>query len=632
VGKEEKHNKEPLKDGGSKVFSPARVLHLCAALIVVIFTFIIYSNTFNVPFLFDDQLNIAENPYIRITELSPAQISRAAFQDKFQLRFLSNLTFGLDYYFHGLDRKWMHAENIALHAAAGVILFFIVYCMIPLAVSAPMGENSRVTVSALAALLWAAHPAHTQAVTYLVQRQTVMATAAALASFLLYIRARDSHGRRAVFLYGFCLVALFVSGTSKEIGWTTLFYLVLFELLFKRGEKESGPARRNIIAVGFLAFFLAAVITAALILTGILPAYLDSYDTLGYGPFGRLMTEARVVVSYLVTLLYPHPVRLAIDQEVIASRSLISPWTTMPAILTVACTVVFSYHARRKKPFFAFAGLGFLVALAPESTLIPVELMYDHRMYLASLFIIPPAVAAITLKADPKRSVPLFLLIALLLGVLTHSRNRDWDSGLSIWKDSIRKSPGLARPWSNYCAALIGEGRYKAAQLACVHAYNRDPEEVITRVNMAVIYFHLNRPAMAEVVFEEAIKMNPGSALARYNYGAFLETEDRYSEAVIEYKKALDADAFHRRARFRRAVLLRQMSKTDAAFEDLKILTSLYPEFLPGWVQMGFVALDRGDRDLAVKALDKVKRSGRSTPDSGMLERAIRTYSVFGGP
>jgi tetratricopeptide (TPR) repeat protein len=607
-------------------------LRIAAPLAIAAFTFIIYANAFNVPFLFDDQINITDNPYIRITGLSLDQISRAALQDRFQLRFLSNLTFGLDYYFHGLDKRWMHGENIALHAAAAVLLYFVVYAMIPLVASAPVEEGRRLLISAFAALSWAGHPAHTQAVSYLVQRQTALATAAGLASFLFWIRARESKGRKPHVLYGLSFIAFIISAASKEIGWIVPLFVILFELLFKGDGLRAGKGRAVLLGAAGVFLLGAVMVSVILVATGILSAYLDSYRTLGYGPVARLVTETRVILSYLLTLAWPHPARLALDHEVVVSKSLFSPWTTIPGILLIAGPVLAAALTWRRKPLVAFAVSGFLLALAPESTLIPVELMYDHRMYMASLFVVPTAVALTMLYMSPRKAVPLLAAVILMLGTLTHARNRVWRSELSLWGDSVRKSPGLARPWSNYCAALIKRADYLGAFRSCERAAGLDISEAMPVVNKGVALMHMGRRSEAKAAFLAALRRNPDSALARYNYGAFLETEDRYPEAVIEYKKTLEADVFHRGARFRRAVLLRQMGKADAAFEDLKILTGLYPEFLPGWVQMGFVALDRGEMDLAVKALDKLKRSGRSTPDSEMLERAIRTYSVFGGP
>lgn len=612
---------------------PAALFHLASAFVLTCFCFIIYANALRVPFLFDDQLNITDNPYIRVTGLSLSQLKRAAIQDRFQLRFLSNLSFGLDYYFHGLNRGVMHAENVALHALAAVALYFIVYNLVPLAARAPSPEKKRRWAALIAALAWAAHPAHTQAVTYLVQRQTGLAVAAMLISFLAFIKAREAtRPRRRQALYALAVLAFLVAAGSKEIGWTTPAYWVLFELLIRPRQKSGKKERYSLVWVSAVLVFSLMAVLMVLAETGILSSYWKSYQVLGYGPVDRMLTEPRVICSYLGTIFFPDPARLALDHEVAVSRSLLSPATTLPAILFLALALALAVRSWKVFPLLPFLVLGFLVALAPESSFIPVELMNDHRIYLSSLFVIPALAAAPVLGLDLRRCLPFIALIIIMLGSLTASRNRSWESALRIWGDSVKKSPGLARPWTNYCGALVEAHDPSGAINACDHALALDPGQVMAVVNKCIALMTLGREEEAGASFAAAARMKPPNAAALYNYGVFLEKKGEADKALEQYDRAIVVAPLHLMALFRRASLLRKQGRLDEAREGLALVTRMYPSFQPAWIELGFAALDRCDFNEARRALAAAQKYGGESPELARLGEAFKEYGKTCGP
>jgi tetratricopeptide (TPR) repeat protein len=605
---EKKKNKPEAEDAAPAPQERAARLRLVSALVIAAFCFIIYSNTFHAPFLFDDQINIYDNPYIRVTELSPTQLWRAAVQDGFQLRFLSNLSFGLDYYFHGLNLFWMHAENISIHVLAAILLYFIVHHLV-LALSKTKFDPKRPWAASLvAALAWAAHPAHAQAVTYLVQRQTTMAVAAMLASFLAFIKARQSEQprqRRA--LYGLAVLAFLVAAGSKEIGWTTPAYWILFELLLrgrKKMEKKERDAMVQLFAILVFSGFVALVVLTE---TGVLAAYFKSYQEIGYGPGQRLLTETRVLASYLATTFFPHPVRLALDHDVSVSTSPLSPWTTMPALLLIAAMAAVIVIARRRKPLLSFLGLGLFIALAPESTLIPVDLMNDHRLYLASIFLLPPAAAAAGVFLRPRRAYPLLVLSIIFMGLLTLSRNRDFSSTAGIWNDTVRKSPGLPRPWSNYCADLCGSRAFAKALTACDRAIAFSPPNSAPYLNKAIALMSLGRKEEAGKLFAKTAADFPDDASAQFNYGGFLELNGRVEEAMKYYRRSLDLDPFQQKARINLARDLRQADKLDEAMETIKWLPKFFPDSPEAWMELARAAIWAKDFNLAVDSAVKAR-------------------------
>ncbi|MFO8057541.1 MAG: tetratricopeptide repeat protein [bacterium] len=602
--------------------------HAAAALVLAVLVAAVYWPALQAPFLYDDQRNITENPYIRMTELSKDQVKRAMVQDKFQLRPVANLSFAFDHLVHRLNKKWMHAENMVLHFFGAFCLYLLISLLMKQLLRKTEKEEGR---SALwlplpAAAAWAVHPVQTQAVTYIVQRQTLMAACFSLLAFLFYLSARYKEDNRlkALFILP-ALLSFLVAATSKEIASALPVVCILYELLLIR--RKDPKASRN-AALGLVVFtgLLAVLAGVALFATGLGESYLSSYAELGYGPWQRLLTESRIIAGYLGAIAFPHPVRLALDHHPQVSASLFSPVTTLPAVLLMIAVLAAGAFALWRGKLTGLLFLGFMVSLAPESSFIPVELEYDHRMYLPSLFVIPPVVLWLLREVNLKSSAIFMCVVILMLSALSFSRNQAYGSKLSIWADTVEKAPGKVRPWSNLCGALLEEQRPHQALTACRLACELGPDNADPFINRAVALYRLGRNKKAGSFLSRAVAEFPESASARFNYGRYLEKiEKKPASAQKQYRRALKLDPFLLKARLALALLLREKGENGEALKELGLLVRLYPDCGRCWGWYGLVAYERGYMDGAHHALS---RASNLDPESGVvrkLERLIRS-------
>ena len=149
----------------------------------------IYANSLGVPFVFDDEVDIRDNPAIRIASLSPKALWDAGFGSPAPARFVAYISFALNHYVHGDAVAGYHIVNIAVHALAGMVLFLLVR----LTLATPALAGSEVQghwLAAAAALIWLVNPVQTQSVTYIVQRMTSMAALFYLLALYLYAKGR----------------------------------------------------------------------------------------------------------------------------------------------------------------------------------------------------------------------------------------------------------------------------------------------------------------------------------------------------------------------------------------------------------------------------------------------------------
>jgi hypothetical protein len=208
-----------------------------SVLLIIILSAVIYANTFDVPFYFDDNHAIENNHAI-----SQFDIKRIFFSSP---RPVLDVTFAVNYYFGKLNVFGYHLVNLLLHMINGVMLYFIVLRTINLM----SGDHTRgIKVPLYTSLIFVAHPVQTQAVTYIVSRSSVLATFFYLLSLLLFIyafRQGEKHeGKRtetsgnmpSTLYYRLFITGAFVScclamGT-KPIAATLPLILILFDFYF----------------------------------------------------------------------------------------------------------------------------------------------------------------------------------------------------------------------------------------------------------------------------------------------------------------------------------------------------------------------------------------------------------------
>ena len=164
-------------------------------LFFVSLSILIYSNSLNVPFVFDDVSRIQENSQVRIDNLSFTELREAAFgKNSTENRPVANISFALNYYFHQYLLPGYHVVNIIIHVLTGISLYLFIRTTLYVLKAGKKGSTSESInpsfIAFFAALFWIVNPVHTQSVTYIVQRQNSLAAMFFIMSFLFYIKGR----------------------------------------------------------------------------------------------------------------------------------------------------------------------------------------------------------------------------------------------------------------------------------------------------------------------------------------------------------------------------------------------------------------------------------------------------------
>jgi len=373
--------------------------------------------------LFDDYPNIVDNKAVQpdlasITTLLNAALSSPASEFK---RPLASLTFAANYLVTGLDPYWMKLTNLMIHLLNGILVFLLVRALLDYQSTTPARPfhqamrqiedgalNDRPSTSATTMLLallvattWMLLPINLTAVLYVVQRMETIANIFVLMGLIGYIHGRrlmlsESHSQSNKTGLLICSTSITLSTiigvTAKETAAMLPLYAFLVECcVFRFCRHSTHPADSSPQGTDTRIVVLFLLVLALPLLAGL--AYLlpqisrpDAWSTRNFTMQTRLLSEARVVVDYIGWTLTPTPQALSFyHDDFIVSAGLLKPSTTLSSIACIALLLVTMTTLRDRR---ALASLGlafFFGSHLLTGTILPLELIYEHRNYFASL-------------------------------------------------------------------------------------------------------------------------------------------------------------------------------------------------------------------------------------------------------
>lgn len=456
---------------------------LCITIVLVV---IAYSNTFQSPPVLDDFHSFVRNQKIQVDQWSVGTVKDLSEGFFGPARWLPMLTFALDYNLGGGAFSQFHITNLIIHLLAFLAVFFLVFhCA-----RAAGKDDNPFPLAHLAlwtAAIWAFNPVQTSAVTYMVQRMASIQALFYVLTVGCYLWGRNRQlaaGRwmPATFAYAGCLLFALAAFLSKENSATLPVMIALAEVWF---FQPSAPQRLRqwFRSAPKAVWVLTALLLITLTIAGCwyVTKMAASYGHRHFIMTERLLTQTRIVVWYMSLLLWPMPGRLSLEHDVVISASLFNPFTTFLSIILHAVFAWFIIKQRRRLPLITFGLLWFYVNLAIESSIVPLELVFEHRLYLPSVGFLMAVVFGVSMifqslakqvtDQDKKRlawSTAAILCSALTL--LTFYRNEAWRDIVSINQDAVEKAPNHPRAHANLATALLRAERYDEAVAAAEKA------------------------------------------------------------------------------------------------------------------------------------------------------------------
>lgn len=604
--------------------------HTLVFVTFVLVGFLLYGHTLQVPFYLDDFNNIRDNLHA-ISSLSLDELINCAFKSGMPRRPLADLSFGLNYYFHGHNLLGYHLVNIVIHVLNGMLLYIFLFKTITLPQQRHTFQHPA-GVAMLGSLLWFVNPAQIQSVTYIVQRMTSMACLFFLCSFLLYLYARKAKKTRTrVALLALCALTWVLSMASKEIALTLPVLLFVYEWFFFQDLDRAWLKRKAI----YLVTGSAGLLTTVYFVYHYSP--LDFLTTIslprGYTALERFLTQGRVIVSYIGLLLYPHPSRLSLNHDISVSHGVLDPFTTLLSFAGLLTLTALGVLAAGRQRIVSFCIVWFLANVAIEALSARIELMFEHRAYLPSmLFFLPLVWIAAKVVNKPRIVVLCMSALAVVFALWTYQRNALWNDPVAFWKDAVTKAPYHYRTHANlgisylhgkvYDRAL--EAFQKALTLAPPH-----PSKIYT--NLGVVYFQTGQQDLARENLNRALVFNPNNYVALGHLGTVELKTKNHEKALRYYQMATEINPNLASSYYNTGRVYMETGKLYNAIKSLRQAVQLRPMWSEAYGGLGLALARQEEYDLAISALRKaVKINPQNQEALFNLATAYNTTGRYG--
>ncbi|REK27734.1 MAG: hypothetical protein DWQ42_07155 [Planctomycetota bacterium] len=476
-----------------------------------------YGHTLDVPFTFDDLGNIQQNRFVRLETFDPEQLYNVAFRSQSSTRPVAYISFALNYYLFGEDVRGFHLVNITIHVMNGALVSLLALVAYRQWLRR---DNARETDAEDPAIFWLAllagglfvvHPLQIQAVTYLVQRMTSLAVTFYLGALLAYVAGRrtPSTGRQLAWWLGGLVLWGLALGT-KQIAVTLPLAVALYEWFFLREPTGRGVARRwpILTTAVLLGFAVLICLVAGIIYMSFQGFRFPGYEVRDYTPWQRVLTQFRVVLFYLGLVFWPLPSRLNLLHDFSTSRSLLDPPTTLLAFLSLTTLFVAALGLARRVPLVSFAILWFFLQLALESSVVPLEMAFEHRLYLPLVGIC--LAVPWLLRAVLRQPVWQLVVGVVLLGLLaraTYVRNEVWRDPVRLWTDVIDKNEDDARAYNNRGSAYESRGEFAKALADHERSIELEPTNPMRHYSRAVCLFNWGKLEEALADFSKSLQL-----------------------------------------------------------------------------------------------------------------------------
>lgn len=508
----------------------------CVALLLFT-TAVIYSNTLYNGFVYDDRAIIVSNTWIR--DLSHIReiftLSYGSFLPNITSAYyrpLFYIVYIFEYSLFELNPWGYHLVNIILQGGVTIMLYMLARRLLDKSGRAPIYPFA-------AAFYFAVHPVHSEVVAWIAALAEMPFTFLLLLALYLYIADRPTRLSLSVSGVLFFLALLF-----KETAFVLLPLIFIYDLSVRRAE--GGRMR-------WKSYLLYLVIAAAYygMRTNAIKVAMPGINWFDLTGYQYLINAFTLVPIYFYKFLVPVNLNVYYYMEPI--RAITEPRGFLSlGFVFILGYVMFRLYRYDTRVFFTSAWVG--ISILPTLYLpgLGKNFVADRYLYLPSIgFCLFFAIAA---QRTFERYLPgpggalktsfIFILAALsiLMGAMTVSRNAVWRDDLTLWSDSVRKSPMAAMPHYNLGIEYAEREMVNRAIDEFRRAAKLDPGYDDAFYNLGVMYEQKGLIKEAVAKYREVIRINPASADAHLNIGRLYMNEGLMGEAELEFQEALRID------------------------------------------------------------------------------------------
>lgn len=449
---------------------------IVALLISVLITVVIYKPALQGDYYHDDLQNLVKNKSVQVDQLNLASFKSAIFSSNAGTlkRPISMASFALNYYYFGESPFSFKVINLILHIITGILIFVLIFALqSAVNVTSTYSSQKSTWIAVTVSAFWLLLPLNVSTTAYIVQRMTILSAIFSILSIIFYIWGRIKLqtslkiGLLLTLLSALCVVLAIL---SKENAILIFALIAMSELIIFRSY-ENTKIINNLIRYVFYAGCLSIITLTVIYFKEISIFFESAYKSREFSLTERLLTQFRILMHYIQWIIVPNINDLGLyHDDIPLSKSIFRPISTLFSFATICILILGSILARKKYPLISFGILWFFIGHILESTILPLELAYEHRNYLPSIGILLAVICSINIvlhKLDRRSlSVTLALLACVIFSWTTYIRSTQWSNTVDFsyyealhHPNSPRATYALGRTYANL--TIVGEERFK---------------------------------------------------------------------------------------------------------------------------------------------------------------------------
>jgi len=575
----------------------------------------------------DDRVMITGN--WKIQSLSPANLQALLFKPHVKLYHpLVNLSYAAEYRFFGADPYFYHADNLILHLLNTLLVFFIFLRL----------TKNNFIVSFITAFLFACHPMHVESVAWVSGRKDTLYAFFFFSSWLIYLKAYSSHGKKQVLMITASLVLFLCACLSKTMAVTLPAVLILCDWM--SGKKFNGK-----IILKYLPYAAAAVIFSLITYFLYYTAGQKS-DMSPYYLFVNFIAAHFNVLFYIVKFLIP--LKLSAIYPYFYDADAFPPKYILysPALLYGIAVLVLYSLRKTKTVFFGFAF--FIITVSPVINILPTGISpvadrYTYVPLIGFAYIAASAAAYLynAVKEKYMKAAVAAVISAILVTMcaVAHTKAGKWFNTKTLCDDIINNYPAdiahahaysIRGDWYrekgifkeaekdlNLALFFDKEANLSKYSLACImkdtgkydeslRLYGDIPGYDVNKdkayMHSANIYYeHMNDPETAHKMAAEGLKFFPDDFSLHITLGSFYSFEEKFDKAEENFKKAKRLYPNSKQSYLSLADMYKEAGMTDLAVKEYAECIQKCGEDFFVYNKLGILYFETGFHDEAEK-------------------------------
>ena len=580
-------------------------------LLLILFSF---ANTLSSPFNFDDHAVLNH-----ISLYTPGQFLNFStiWDGTLFYRHLFFLSFSLNHSLGGLNPIGYHLVNITFHLLTSFTLFFIIY------LTMKYGSNQKADqafgIAGLTSILFATNPLSTETVTYLSGRTSGIAAFFYLLAILFFILGslkKVSGKASQVLFYTLTLISFIAAMLSKETSLTLPAVIALYEVCFINKESWCSLKTR----LKFLYFpFVASILALILLQYSLQDTLINGIEKLN---LKYILNQAKVV-AYALKLCF-FPINLVFDYDFTSNWLSSGFFKGLSVLLWLTLIILIIKKFKSLEPVIPFSIFWFILTISITNSFLPrIDLLSERNLYLPAIgpaFLVSFAFYNYLIKQSSIRLKKWLILICLIVtfqGSLTIKRNSIYLSNISLWEDTLKKSPSDLKALHNLSHFYLEKKDHKKALITLVKLSRSSASafyKSFAYSNLGSIHAENKNFSFAEKEFKKAIQLDPTIPLGYLNLGTYYASRGWHEKAKITLQMAKDRYDKYRWGYPMPHALnfsLAHVNYDVGSFSESKKYLTKYlrknPESPKGLLLLGRIYQKFGDTDSALETYRKIK-------------------------